>query len=182
MGTPESHAKTMRVIDAIAGGMPLGRALQMHDLQARTFHRVIASDKNACLEYSQAREIQSDIAVDEAVEIADDPNIDPQRARNMIDVRKWRASKHAPKTFGDRVEMNFQGSISVSDALAEARGRVLATLPGSFQPLVIDATVVETIGLNDAEPSDSGSDAPSPATLQHDAPSGPEPEEPDIFS
>jgi hypothetical protein len=177
LGTAESLDKTMRVIDAVASGMPLGRALQANDLQARTFHRTIARDKEACLQYSQAREIQSDIAVDEAVEIADDPNIDPQRARNMIDVRKWRASKHAPRTFGDRVDVNFQGSISVSDALAEARQR-LATLPGSFQPLVIDATVIDTIGVSHDEPSDTESDAPGPA-LQVSTPA---PAEPDIFS
>ena len=54
--------------------------------------------------YARARERQQDRAADEMIEIAaTEP--DPQRARVMIDARKWRASKLAPKRYGDRIEV-----------------------------------------------------------------------------
>jgi len=54
--------------------------------------------------YARARERQQDRAADEMIEIAaTEP--DPQRARVMIDARKWRASKLAPKKYGDKIEV-----------------------------------------------------------------------------
>lgn len=52
--------------------------------------------------YARAREIQADVLADEVVEIAD-TEPDPNRARVMIDARKWLAGKLRPKKYGDRV-------------------------------------------------------------------------------
>lgn len=40
---------------------------------------------------------------EQTIEIADDPTIDPKQARNMIDTRKWYASRLMPEKFGDRM-------------------------------------------------------------------------------
>jgi hypothetical protein len=55
--------------------------------------------------YAHAREIQADVLADEIIEIADSET-DPNRARVMIDARKWLASKLRPKRYGDRVELD----------------------------------------------------------------------------
>lgn len=58
--------------------------------------------------YVQAREVQADVLADEIIEIAD-TEPDPNRARVMIDARKWLASKLRPKKYGDRVELDHRG-------------------------------------------------------------------------
>lgn len=58
--------------------------------------------------YARAREVQADVLADEIIEIAD-TETDPNRARVMIDARKWLASKLRPKRYGDRVELDHKG-------------------------------------------------------------------------
>lgn len=55
-------------------------------------------------QYTHAREVQADILSDEIIEIADSET-DPNRARVMIDTRKWLASKLRPKKYGDRMRL-----------------------------------------------------------------------------
>lgn len=43
---------------------------------------------------------------DDILRIADDPSIPPDRARLMVDTRKWMLSKMLPKVYGDRVTMD----------------------------------------------------------------------------
>lgn len=72
---------------------------------------------------AQAREDHIETTADE-MQIIADTDVDPQRARNRIDVRRWRASKMKPETYGDRVDMHVNHTVSISEALAEARKRV----------------------------------------------------------
>lgn len=57
--------------------------------------------------YARAREVQADVLADEIIEIAD-TEPDPNRARVMIDARKWLASKLRPKKYGDRVALDHK--------------------------------------------------------------------------
>jgi P27 family predicted phage terminase small subunit len=54
-------------------------------------------------QYVRAREEQADYYADEMVEIADTTD-DPQKARLQIDARKWKASKLAPKKYGEKIQ------------------------------------------------------------------------------
>lgn len=54
--------------------------------------------------YARAREAGIEAQVDRITEIAD-TEPDPNRARVMIDARKWIASKLLPKRYGDRLEV-----------------------------------------------------------------------------
>jgi len=55
--------------------------------------------------YALAREVQADVLADEVIEIAD-TEPDPNRARVMIDARKWLASKLRPKKYGDHLKLD----------------------------------------------------------------------------
>jgi len=73
------------------------------------------SDKYAC-----ARELQAELLADEIIDIADDTSNDTlihektgaeyansewiNRSRLKVDARKWKASKLAPKKYGDKLE------------------------------------------------------------------------------
>jgi hypothetical protein len=51
-------------------------------------------------QYARARELQTDIFIDEIIDIADSTENDVQRDRLRIDSRKWIASKLKPKKYG----------------------------------------------------------------------------------
>lgn len=59
-------------------------------------------------QYARAREDQADFYADEIIEIADNC-VDPNKARLQIDARKWKASRMAPKKYGDRLVQEISG-------------------------------------------------------------------------
>jgi hypothetical protein len=70
----------------------------------RTFYRRIADDAAFCQRYARAREAQGHREADEIKAIADAATVeDVHVARLKIDARKWRASKLAPKVYGDKL-------------------------------------------------------------------------------
>lgn len=62
-------------------------------------------------EYARARDIRSDRLGNEIIRIAD-TEPDPQKARNMIDARKWVAARMTPRKWGDRVEVEHSGTVN----------------------------------------------------------------------
>jgi hypothetical protein len=83
--------------------------------------------------YAQAKRQQIEALVDDILQISDDKSEDYivgddgmtfnataiQRARLMVDTRKWFASKLAPKIYGDKVQHEGTVGIKHSDALKE---------------------------------------------------------------
>lgn len=55
--------------------------------------------------YAKARQVQAEGYIDEIMDIADYGTEDTQRARLMVDTRKWYASKVIPKIYGDRLQL-----------------------------------------------------------------------------
>lgn len=75
-------------------------------------------------QYARAKEDQSDLLIEEMIEIADDSTGDEmvtvdgvvkmnseyvQRSRIRIDTRKWIASKLKPKKYGDKLDLTSDG-------------------------------------------------------------------------
>jgi hypothetical protein len=63
--------------------------------------------------YRRARECQADGFFDEVVDIADNTK-DPQKARVQIDARKWAAGKMRPKVYGDKINHEHSGGITLT--------------------------------------------------------------------
>ena len=73
----------------------------------RTFYKRLAADKDFAQEYARARQIQAHREFEEIRQIADMATVeDHSVARLRIDARKWRASKMAPKVYGDKLELS----------------------------------------------------------------------------
>lgn len=69
-----------------------------------TFYKRLSSDAEFADRYARAREAQAHREADEIKAIADEATPEnAQVARLQIDARKWRASKLAPKVYGDKV-------------------------------------------------------------------------------
>lgn len=128
-------------------GMPHFSLVYERSAESPTLSRIAAS----------AREEFAHRLVGESVAIAD-TDVDAPRARNRIAARQWFASKYARQTFGDKVELNVTGSVSVGAALEEARRRVrpISDLSEQALPQVIDLQA-ETIDT----PTDTKSDSAS---------------------
>lgn len=79
-------------------------------------------------QYARARETQADAMLEEILEISDDGRGDTYidadgktrtdqevvaRSRLRVEARKWAMSKMAPKKYGDKIDVNHEGSVTV---------------------------------------------------------------------
>ncbi len=106
----------------------LKNALKKHKVNAQNFFKTLAEVPSLDEEYSRAQQSRSELFMDEIIDIADNEDIDYNRARNMIQVRQLYASKMKPNKFGDRIDVNINQHVSIRDALDEAKNRVREVL------------------------------------------------------
>ncbi len=73
-----------------------------------TIYRLLRDNEAFAAQYTRAKEDQTDILVDEMLDIADDDSgdtegmVSAQRAKLRIETRKWISSKLKPKIYGER--------------------------------------------------------------------------------
>ncbi len=118
----------------------------------RTVQRWIVSDGSFAVRYARARTAQADTLFDrmEAVEEAVSAGtMDSHAARVVLDSMRWRASKLAPKVYGDRLDVQVSDSrISISGALAAAQARLVDVVDVTPR---ISASIVQAVHDDDAE-------------------------------
>lgn len=114
----------MCIINEIYEGKSLIEAIGEGRGRRSAFYKLVRDTPELQNIYAQARYFRADLSHDELKSIADDPDIEPLRARNMIDVRKWSASKMNPEVYGDRVDLNINQTVDIGAALLEAQSRV----------------------------------------------------------
>jgi terminase small subunit-like protein len=112
------------ICEHIASGQSLRAACKSDALPDKsTFLRWMEEDVELRRQYMRARELQADFFVDEIVEISDTED-DPARARVRIDSRKWVAGKQAPKKYSERLGIDSNTTLNLSDPLSALLGRV----------------------------------------------------------
>lgn len=72
--------------------------------------------------YELAQQTKAEMLAEEVIEISDS-DLDPMRARNRMDSRKWYASKMKPNKFGEKIQMDITTNVDLSNALLEAKAR-----------------------------------------------------------
>ena len=144
---PEDISLAYKVIEAVAEGMSLGSALTAHQLGRYKFSKICALYPEIATEYARATEIRACVEVDETLEIADNPNIPPLQARNMIQARQWRAPKFNRK-FIDAVDISVTETVNISSALLEARNRAMRLSSDSQQIEDVEAIDIKQISAN----------------------------------
>jgi membrane protein implicated in regulation of membrane protease activity len=100
---------TDRICELIAVGWGLHQVLDSNqDFPSHAvFYRWLDKYSDVRDKYARARQQQQDFEADNIIIIADTEPI-PDKARVRIDARKWRASKLAPKKYGDSVTQTVQ--------------------------------------------------------------------------
>lgn len=127
MGRPSKYTPELasEICGRIAAGESLNKICKesyMPDIV--TVYRWMGKDDEFRQNYVRAREDQAETHADEMQEIADEtPPLDAngrtdsgwvQWQRNRIDTRKWIAAKLKPKKYGDKVDVNHGGGISLT--------------------------------------------------------------------
>lgn len=118
-----------RVLDEVASGRSISSVLRddHRKLNLSRFLRWVKSSPERQAKYEQAQEIAAEIKMDECVEIADgEDNLEEvSRSKLRIDTRMIQVKAHYRRRYGDTKTIEFGGSISILNALQEARSRVI---------------------------------------------------------
>lgn len=130
-----------RICDRIAGGESLRSICSDDDMPSKeAVRKWLAKDAGGELvaQYARARDAQADAIFDEIIDIADNAANDwmeengkdavgyqlngehIQRSKLRIDARKWMAGKLRPKVYGDKLDLDVKGGITITIADEDA--------------------------------------------------------------
>jgi hypothetical protein len=103
------------ICDRLIGGEGLKTICLDETMPSRSAVYVrMATDEAFRTRIARAREAQQEALIDETVEMADAATVeDHQVVKLRIWARQWRASKLAPKKYGDKVETVHSGELRV---------------------------------------------------------------------
>lgn len=107
MGRPSDYTPEIAemICARLADGASLRQICEADEMPNRsTVLRWLSADADFATKYACAREHQADAMDDKILQVADDCTTEnAAAARVKIDAYKWRASKLAPKKYGDKV-------------------------------------------------------------------------------
>jgi hypothetical protein len=150
-GRPSSF--TQEIADVICEGIADGKSLRSiclaDDMPSKSaVFRWLADDARQSFrdQYARAREAQADALFDEILSIADDGANDSYkddegrvkvdqdviaRSRLRVDARKWMAGKLRPKVYGDKIQTEHSGEMTVRSATDLKDDELAAIAAGS---------------------------------------------------
>jgi hypothetical protein len=131
--TPEEKARACEEILAqVRNGKSLKKACANGDdwvPSDTTFDRWCEADPELAGQYARARDARADAIFEEIIEIADDGSRDVRideegrevvdhdhiaRSKLRVDTRRWAVSKMNPKKYGDKLDLNHGGGLTVT--------------------------------------------------------------------
>lgn len=134
---PTADLDDPAVVDEICARLIAGEGIAQigksdHLPAASTIYRKMAEDEEFRTRIAHAREAQQEAIIDETVELADTATADDwQVVKLRIWARQWRASKLAPKKYGDKLDLTTGGDkIGRETSEVEAATRLAALAVG----------------------------------------------------
>lgn len=126
--TPEQKAKACEeILAAVRGGSSLLAACKNGDdwtPTESTFRDWCKADPDLAANYASAREDRAEVIFEECLDIADQYEQAVEkleggtdhinRARLRIDTRKWMLGKMSPRKYGDKLDLNHGGGLTVT--------------------------------------------------------------------
>lgn len=144
------------VIPRVARGSSVTYALQEYylDIDVVAFRRWIMKDPIRKALYEDAKECNADYDSGMLNQLASGINrdgipYDPAYINAASAIIKWKMSKYNRKQYGDVKQIDVSGGISISQALADAQGRVL-----EGQAVAIEEEVIEFLDEPQVSPDD----------------------------
>ena len=113
-----------KLCDRIASGESLKSILREKGMpHEATVYRWLRDHEAFREQYARAREDQAESDADAVGDIGQRAltgEIDPQAARVAIDALKWSAGKRNPKKYGDRIQQEHSGAVTITRAVYPA--------------------------------------------------------------
>lgn len=148
-GRPSDYSQELAdlICEALAEGHSLRKICQSDDFPNKgTVFRWLATNKAFSDQYARAREAQADCLFDDILAIADDGANDSYtddegrtrtdfdviaRSKLRVDARKWMAGKLRPKVYGDKLQTEVSGGLTVKSAKELTDEELAAIAAGS---------------------------------------------------
>ncbi|BDQ36313.1 hypothetical protein SYK_06730 [Pseudodesulfovibrio nedwellii] len=146
MGRPSKYTKKLAALicELIVDGHTLRQLAAREDMPSvPAIFRWLESHPDFRKQYTRAKELQTEILVDEMRTIAFDGSLDVekrkdrhgneydatrpdivQRSKLMVDTIKWQAGKLKPKKYGDKLDLNHSGKIETATPTLRISGTV----------------------------------------------------------
>ncbi len=132
------HVEYEQIFERVIEDVYRGRSLQslIEDdhrvVSYEDFLRWVKRDPTRHERFKEAQEMRTEFLAGEILEIADGiESVDPtsndtvNRDKLRIDTRKWLMSAHNKKRYGETKQIELGGTISITEALAQAQARVI---------------------------------------------------------
>jgi hypothetical protein len=132
------HVEYEQIFERVIEDIYRGRSLQslIEDdhrvVSYEDFLRWVKRDPVRAERFKEAQEMRTEFLAGEILEIADGVGaIDPSssdtvnRDKLRIDTRKWLMGAHNKKRYGETKQIEVGGTISITEALAQAQARVI---------------------------------------------------------
>ena len=112
----------LEILSAIATGQLIKDIVVKVGININTLYLWTAKDPSFHSKITQARQFACDLLAEQLLTIPDTYD-DVNKARLKCDSIKWYLSKIHSAQYGDRMELNINQVVSITDALSEARNR-----------------------------------------------------------
>lgn len=144
----ETHASVLKawpdILDALASGAAVNHVLKSHQLTRGIIAAFMAGEPGAREQWETAKEVSAEEFFDRLVQLAtaEFKDIDPTRARAVMDSYKWLAAKRNPRVYSDRsqVDVNVK-TIDLTRIIQEANKRLKDGRQALSAPRIIDVDV-----------------------------------------
>lgn len=114
-GRPSKRTPEMEeaIINGLMDGYSLVQICKPNTMpNRRTILRWMEDDEAFATRCARAREIQADLMDDKIIQLIDEVNVENASAmRVKLSALQWRASKLAPKKYGDKQEVEHTGQV-----------------------------------------------------------------------
>lgn len=112
------------ICEQLADGKSLREICRGEGMPSRsTVLRRLGDDPEFEAKCARARILQAEAIADDMADIEErtlNGTIDPAAARAVLSSKQWRASKLAPKKYGDKLDVNHGGGVTINISQAEA--------------------------------------------------------------
>jgi hypothetical protein len=132
------HVEYEQIFERVVEDVYRGRSLQSliqddhRAISYEDFLRWVKREPSRHERFKEAQEMRTEFLAGEILEIADGVEaVDPtsndtvNRDKLRIDTRKWLMSAHNKKRYGEVKQVELGGTISITEALAQAQARVI---------------------------------------------------------
>jgi hypothetical protein len=142
VGRPSEY--TPEIAEAICDGIIEGKSIKTickaDELPSHTtVFKWLASNREFADLYARAKDIQAEVMSEDLLDIVDDGTNDwtlktfghtevkvvdqeaVQRSKLRYEARRWLMSKYKPKKFGDKMDLNVSGELTLAARIAKAR-------------------------------------------------------------